>query len=385
MKKIKAGIVGMGFIAGSHIDAVRRIGFAEWAAAAGTGSNHALSRSKAEANFIPKYYESVDELLLDPEISVVHNCTSNHLHHEINEKIIKAGKHVFSEKPLARTVGESESLLELLREHPEITHGMNFNYRMNPLVQEMKNKVSHGEIGQPKLIHGSYLQDWLLYDTDYNWRLEPDIGGPSRAIADIGSHWMDAAQVVTGGKIVEVCADLVTVWPVRKQPKTTIETFAVHTDGEFVDKAIDTEDYGAVMFRMDNGIRGVFYVSQVSAGRKCHFNLELNGSQASLYWNQEEADRMWMGFRDQDNRTVIRNPNLMHAESRHYASLPAGHPEGWNDALKNNVHSFYEFISEGKSLKQDRPDFATFEDGHYLMRITEAILTSSRSKSWVQV
>ncbi|WP_372634164.1 Gfo/Idh/MocA family protein [Cohnella sp.] len=382
---MKAGIIGMGFIAGSHIDAVRRLGFAEWAAAAGTGTHHELSRQKAEAHYIPRYYESVDDMLLDPEIEVVHNCTANHLHLEMNEKIIKAGKHVFSEKPLAKSVRESERLLSLLQDHPEVTHGMNFNYRMNPLVQEMKHKVRSGQIGQPRLIHGSYLQDWLLLDTDYNWRLDPEFGGDSRAIADIGSHWMDAAQVVIGGKIIEVCADLVTVWPVRKKPATAIETFAVQASASYEEKSIVTEDYGSVLFRMDNGVSGVFYVSQVSAGRKCHFNLEVNGSQASLYWNQEDADRMWMGFRDEDNRSIMRSPNRLHEQARHYSSLPSGHPEGWNDALKNNVYSFYKFVAERKSLKTEACDFATFEDGHYIMKLIEAILESHRSKGWVKV
>jgi len=385
MRKLKAAIVGMGFIAGSHIDAVRRLGFAEVVAAAGTGPNPAQSRKKAADFYIPKYYDTLDELLLDKDIDVIHNCTPNHLHLEVNERIIQSGKHVFSEKPLAVTSAESARQLELLKEHPGITHGVNFNYRMNPLVQEMKHKVRRGEIGRPRLIHGSYLQDWLLYDTDYNWRLESGLSGPSRAIADIGSHWMDGAQIIAGGRIVEVCADLVTVIPTRKKPNGQIETFAVNTNAEYTDKAIDTEDYGAVMFRMDNGVSGVFHVSQVSAGRKCHFNYEINGSEASLYWNQETADQMWMGFRDEANRLVMRDPKLIADQAQHYTSLPAGHPEGWNDAMKNNVYSFYKFIAEGKRIGVDSCDFATFEDGHAMMRLIDAVLESHIRKTWVAI
>ena len=383
MARIKVGIIGMGFIGISHIEAVRRIGFADLIAVA--DSNNDLAMKRAADYCIPKCYNSIEELLSDEDITVVHNCTPNNLHLEINEKIIKAGKHVFSEKPLGRTSDESYKMIELLDANKNLAHAVNFNYRMNPLVQEMKNKVKNGEIGVPRLIHGSYLQDWLLFDTDYNWRLEPEINGPSRAIADIGSHWMDCIQTVTGGKITEVCADLLTVLPVRKKPKNQVETFSVNTGSEFEEKKISTEDYGAVLFKMDNGIHGVFYVSQVSAGRKCGLNFEIDGSKASLYWNQETADHMWMGFRDRDNSQVMRNPNLMTPEARQYTYLAAGHPEGWNDALKNNIYSFYRFISEGKLIDKDACDFATFYDGHYIMKIVEAILKSNETKQWERV
>jgi predicted dehydrogenase len=199
LKRIKAGIIGTGYIGISHIEAIRRIGFAELVAV--TDSNTALARRKAEENYIPRCYDSVDELLADPEIEVVHNCTPNSLHHEINEKVIRSGKHLFSEKPLARSSAESGSLVKLLAQHPDVVAAVNFNYRMNPLVQEMRQRVAKGDIGKVTLAHGSYLQDWLLYDTDYNWRLEPEVCGVSRCIADIGSHWMDAVQHVTGAKI----------------------------------------------------------------------------------------------------------------------------------------------------------------------------------------
>lgn len=383
MRRIKAGIIGMGFIGVSHLEGIRRIGFAELVAIA--DSNYELARRRAEEYCIPRCYKTVEELLDDDEITVIHNCTPNNLHLEINEKIIRAGKHIFSEKPLARTCDESSKMVKLLEENKNIVHAVNFNYRMNPLVQEMKNKIKNGQIGVPKLIHGSFLQDWLLYETDYNWRLEPEINGPSRAVADIGSHWMDCVQAVTGAKIVEVCADLLTVLPTRKKSKTQVETFSVSTGGEYEEKDITTEDFGAVLFKMDNVAHGVFYVSQVSAGRKCYLNFEVNGSLSSLYWNQETADHMWLGFRDRDNCQVIRNPNLLSAEARQYTHLAAGHPEGWNDALKNNIQSFYKFIAEEKCIDRDYCDFATFIDGHYIMKLTEAILESNRTRQWVKV
>lgn len=383
MAMIKAGIIGMGYIGVSHIEALRRIGFVDLVAVADV--NYNLAKKKAEEYHIPKCYTTVDELLADDEIKVVHNCTPNNLHLEINEKIIKAGKHIFSEKPLAKTSEESAKMLELLNQNKNIVAGVNFNYRMNPLVQEMKHKVKNGEIGTVRLVHGSYLQDWLLYETDYNWRIETEISGPSRCIADIGSHWMDAVQTITGAKIVEVCSDLVTVIPVRKKPKTQVETFSLNTNTEYEDREIKTEDYGAVLFKMDNGVHGVFYVSEVSAGRGCYFNFEIDGSKASMYWNQETADHMWMGFRDKDNLQIMRNPNIMYPEAKQYSYLAKGHPEGWNDAFKNNIYSFYKYIADGKVMGKDPCDFATFEEGHYLIKLTEAILKSNEKRQWVKV
>ncbi len=383
MKPIKAGIIGMGYIGVSHIESVRRIGFTELVAVADI--NYELAQKKAEENLVPRCYPTVDDLLADPEIQVIHNCTPNHLHLEVNSKIIRSGKHVFSEKPLARNSAESAQLVALVEANPQIVHGMNYNYRMNPLVQEMKHKVRQGEVGAVRLVHGSFLQDWLLYETDYNWRIEPEISGPSRCVADIGSHWMDSVQVVTGARIVEVCADLLTAFPVRKKPKGQVETFAVNVNAEYEEKQVATEDYGAVLFKMDNGAHGVFHVSEISAGRKVFLNFEINGTDASLYWNQENADQMWVGYRNQDNRLVMRNPNLMHPQARPYTYLAAGHPEGWNDAMRNNVFAFYQFIREGRRIGEHPCDFATFQDGHYLVRLVEAILESNASRRWVKV
>ena len=360
--KIKAGIIGMGYIGLSHIEAIRRIGFAEVVAVADT--NFSLARKKSEEYNILKCYETVEDLLKDPEINVVHNCTPNNLHMEINEKIIKAGKHVLSEKPLTRTSKEASLLNELLEKNPAVKGCVNFNYRMNPLVQEIKQKIKKGDIGRPYLVHGSYLQDWLLYDTDYNWRIEPEMNGPSRCIADIGSHWMDAVQTVLDSKITEVCADLATVIPFRKKPVLQTETFSRNTATEYEEIQIETEDYGAVLFKMENGVHGVFYVSEVSAGRGCYFNFEIDGQKASLYWNQETCDNMWMGFRDNANLQIIRAPNNITAEAGSYTYLAKGHPEGWNDAFKNNILGFYK-----KIIDNDAPiDYATFKDGEYIIQ-----------------
>lgn len=383
MKRIRAGIIGTGYIGVSHIEAIRRIGFGELVAVA--DMNAGLARRKAEEYCVPRCCNTVEELLRDTDIDIVHNCTPNNLHYEINRKVIAAGKHLLSEKPLARTSAESGALVRLLEDYPGTVAAVNFNYRMNPLVQEMRRRIAAGRIGRVTLVHGSYLQDWLLYPTDYNWRLEPEACGPSRCVADIGSHWMDAVQHVTGARIVEVCADLVTVIPVRKKPKTQVETFSVAEDAEYEDREIVTEDYSAALFKMENGAHGVFYVSEVSAGHGCFFNFEIDGSEASLRWNQQTADEMWMGFRDADNLRVMRNPNSLSPEAKEYAYLAKGHPEGWNDAFKNNIYSVYRYIADGKRLGRDACDFATFAEAHRIIRLTEAIVESGRTRGWVTV
>lgn len=376
--KLRTGIIGMGYIGESHIDAVRRIGLCRLAAVADT--NAPLARVKADLYGVDRCYNSVDEMLTDPDIDVIHNCTPNNLHTEINRRIIAAGKHLFSEKPLAKTYAEAAELVEFAK-NSGVVCGVNFNYRMNPMVQEMRSRIARGDIGSVRIISGSYQQDWLLYDTDYNWRLEPDIAGISCCVADIGSHWMDAVQHITDSRITEVMADLVTFIPYRKKPKNQRETFAGSLTADYETVKIENEDYGAVLFKTDSGASGVFHVSEVSAGHGCYFGIEVNGSKASLRWNQEENDRLWMGFRDDDNRCIIRNPHTMAPEARRHTSLAMGHPEGWNDAFRGNIAAFYTCIAEG----ENKGDFATLEQAAYIVRLTEAIVESSRTRSWVSV
>jgi len=380
MAKIKVGIIGMGYIGESHIEAVRRIGCCELYAVADT--NTALAQAKAAYYGIEKCYASVEELLNDPEIDAVHNCTPNFLHLAINKKIIASGKHLLSEKPLCTTYEEAKELVELKKQYPDTVAAVNFNYRLNPMVQEIKNRIADGKIGDVRIMTGSYQQDWLLHDTDYSWRLEPEVAGNSCAIADIGSHWMDAVQHVTGHRITEVMADLKTVIPVRKKPKKQTETFTSNVPTEFDAVEVKNEDYGAVMFHTDKGAVGVYHVSELAAGHGCYFNFEINGSKASLKWNQEENDRLWMGMRDDDNRLIIRNPNTISPAAREHTALAMGHPEGWNDAFKGNIAAFYQYILNGK---QGKPVFATLEDAAYTVKLTEAVVRSSKEHKWIQV
>jgi predicted dehydrogenase len=383
MQKLKVGIIGAGYIGDSHIEAIRRVGLPELTAIADV--NYNLAKSKADAFGVEKCYKSLDDLIADEEINVIHNCTPTHLHLEINEKIIKAGKHVFSEKPLGRTSAESLQMVELLKKYPDTVAGVNFCYRMNGLMQDAKNRIAAGEIGKPYLVHGVYLQDWLLYETDYNWRIEPAYTGVSRCVGDIGSHWMDLAQVLTGSKIVEVCANTVIALPARKKPAGVVETFAVNADQNYTEVNVETEDYAGVLIKFDCGASGVFQCSEISAGRKCFIDIEIDGSKASFQWNQQTSDQMWKGNRDSNNEQIMRNPNLAFGGARKYSHLAAGHPEGWNDAFKNNLDAYYHFILDGKKAGKDPCDFATFEEAHYLMRLTEAVIKSGKEKRWVKL
>ncbi len=380
MKKIKVGIIGMGYIGESHIEAVRRIGCCELYAVADT--NAELARAKAEYYGIERCYASVEELLADPNIDAVHNCTPNFLHLAINKEIIKSGKHLLSEKPLCTTYEEAAELVELKKQYPNSVAAVNFNYRLNPMVQEMRSRIADGKIGDVRIITGSYQQDWLLYDTDYSWRLEPEVSGKSCAIADIGSHWMDSIQHVTGHKITEVMADVKTMIPVRKKPKKQVGTFSNNTPSEYDEVEIQNEDYGAVMFHTDKGATGVYHVSELAAGHGCYLNYEINGSKASFRWSQEENDKLWMGLRSDDNRYIIRDPNALSPEAKQYSALAMGHPEGWNDAFKGNIYAFYKYIEDGM---QGEPVFATLEQATYIVKLTEAVIESSNKKSWVKV
>ena len=384
MRTIKVGIIGTGFIGPAHVEALRRLGSVEVVGLA--ESNPELAKEKAKLLGIPQAHGDYKDLLKDGRIEAIHNCTPNFVDFKINKDVIAAGKHLVSEKPLAMNSKESAELVRLAKK-AGVLNGINFNYRFYPLIQHARALIADKKAGDVRLVHGSYLQDWLLFDTDYNWRLEPAVGGKSRAVADIGSHWCDLIQHVTGLKIVEVMADLSTVIPVRKKPKTTIETFAGKAlkPSDYDHMKIATEDYASVLFRFDNGARGVFTVSQVSPGRKNRLYFEIDGSYHSMVWDQEKPEEMWMGYRDRPNELLVKDPSLLHPQAKPYAHYPGGHPEGYPDGPKNFFRNFYQWVAEGKVPAKGQADFATFEDGHCEILICEAILKSAKQKKWVKV
>jgi predicted dehydrogenase len=385
MKRIGMGIVGAGFVGPHHLDAVRRLGYVDVVAIA--GSSEATAAKKAESLGVPKAYGSFEALLDDPDVQVVHNATPNYLHFPVNAAAIAKGKHVVSDKPLAMTAAEAKTLLDQATK-AGIVHAVTFNYRGNPLVQQARHLIARGDLGKPTFVHGHYLQDWLLKDTDYSWRLEPDKGGASSALGDIGSHWCDLAQHVSGLRITEVLADITTTIKQRKRPKGSREAFAAAGQGEQYDLVdIKVEDLASVLVRFDNGAKGAFSVGQVCAGHKNDVVLEVCGSTSSLKWRQEHQNELWFGHRDQPNQILQKDPGLMDPEVRGYAHLPGGHQEAWADAFCNLMRDIYGFIAAGKKPSEAHPPaFATFEDGYRANVIVETILASAKNGSvWTKV
>jgi predicted dehydrogenase len=379
------GIVGAGFVGPHHVDAVRRLGFVDVVAVA--GSTEASARKKADAIGARKAYGSYEALLDDPDVQVVHNATPNYLHYPVNAAALARGKHVISDKPLAMSAAEARQLVEQARK-AGVVNAVTFNYRGNPLVQQARHAIARGDIGKPNFLVGYYLQDWLLKDTDYSWRLEPEKGGASSALGDIGSHWCDLAQHISGLRITHVLGDITTVIPKRKRPKGSREAFQAATgQEEFELVEIKVEDLASVLLRFDNGAKGSFSVGQVCAGHKNDLVLEICGAKTSLRWRQEHQNELWLGHRDSPNQILQKDPSLMDAEVRHYAHLPGGHQESWADAFSNLMRDIYGFIADGKKPGDAHPPaFATFEDGYRANVIVEAILDSAKKGSvWTKV
>lgn len=381
-KKLRIGVIGVGFIGPAHMEAMRRLGHEVVAVAE---YSQELADQAAERFLIPKAYRNWKELVADPDIDVVHIASPNHLHYEHAKGALEAGKHVVCEKPLAMTAEESTELVRLAKEK-RLVNAVNFNIRFYPLVHEAKARIESGELGRKLyVIQGSYLQDWLLLDTDWNWRLEPELGGELRAVADIGSHWMDLVTFVTGSRITSVFADFETFLPVRRKPKKKIDTFGgkLEVDIEYEEKPIYTEDYATVLIKFDNGSRGVMTVSQVSSGRKNRLFFEINGSDSSLIWDSETPNQLMIGHRSELNQVMIKDPSLMTNSAQWTASYPGGHTEGFPDTFKQLQTAVYRYISAGDFEKE--PDFPTFIDGHHLILVDEAILKSAKENRWVDV
>ena len=375
MKRIGMGLVGPGFVGAHHIDAVRRLGFVDVVAIA--ASSDASARRKAEAFGVPKAYGSFEALAADPDVQVVHNTTPNYLHLPVILAALAQRKHVISDKPLATTAADARRLFEVAQQ-AGVVHAVTFNYRGNPLVQQAREMIAAGELGPLHFVHGAYLQDWLLEPTDFSWRLEPDKGGASSAIGDIGSHWCDLVQHVAGQRIVEVLADLTTVIRTRLKPTSATEAFAA-SSGEREPVTITSEDLATVLVRFDGGARGSVSVGQVCAGHKNGLWFEINGRRASLRWLQERQNELWVGRRDGPNGILLKDPPLLKPVASGYTHLPGGHQEGWSDAFFNVIRDVYGVIAGDRRPADARPPaFATFEDGYHSACVVDAILESHR-------
>ncbi len=382
MEKVKVGVIGTGFIGPAHIEALRRLGNIEVAALAECSEE--VAKSKAEMLGIEKYYGDYKLLLKDGDIQSVHHiCSPNYLHFQMAKEALEAGKHTICEKPLAISVAEAEELVELA-DKTGLVNAVNFNIRYYPLMRQVKAMVEKGDAGDILAIQGSYLQDWLFYQTDYNWRLEPEMSGQSRAIADIGSHWMDLIESITGLKIVEVCADFATFHKIRKKPLKPIETYAgkVLQPEDYEDMAINTEDYATVLFRLENDGRGVMTVNQVAAGRKNRLYFEIDGSKQSIAWESETPNQIWIGRRDGNNELMMRDPSLVYPECQGVIDYPGGHNEGFPDTFKQLLKEVYAHITgKGAGIAS----YPTFKDGLRELVLCEKILESNKNRAWVKV
>jgi len=377
--QIGAAVIGSGFIGTVHIEALRRLGVQVHGLLGSTPERGAAS---AERIGVAKAYSGLEDLLADDRVEVVHVTSPNHLHHPQVREILAAGRHVVCEKPLAMTSEESAELVELAA-HSGRVNAVNFNIRFYPLNQHVNELVAGGGVGDVRLVSGHYFQDWLLLETDWNWRLEPRLGGSLRAVGDIGSHWLDLMAFATDLRITEVMADLHTFIPTRKQPAGPVETFSTQRAAETVEREIGTEDTAVILLRFENGARGTVAISQLAPGRKNSLQYEIDGSTAAVAWDSEQPDQLWIGHRETTNEILIRNPALMGAAGRAAAALPGGHVEGFADTFRALFSAVYADVGAG--APSDRPVYPTFADGHDEMLVGDAVAASARSGRWTAV
>lgn len=380
LSEIKAGVVGVGFIGVAHVEALRRIGVDVVGV---VGSSPERARVKADAANLPSVYDGVEALAADPAIDVIHIASPNHAHAGQVRMVLDAGKHVVCEKPLALTSEDTADLVERAAASG-LVNAVCFNIRFYPNCHQARAMVVGGAIGAPRLIAGSYLQDWLLLDTDWNWRLEPLKAGGLRAVADIGSHWLDLARFITGATVTEVMADLHTFVPVRKHPPGPVETFAVGgADEELIEEEMSSDDAAGILLRFDNGGRGAVTISQVSAGRKNSVSIEVDGSEAALSWFSENPDHLWIGHRGRPNEILQRDPALAGPEAAKVIGYPGGHVEGYPDTFRALFAEVYADVAAGGPSAV--PTYPTFADGHDALLVTEAVARSSKEQRWVRV
>lgn len=379
MKKLRAGVVGIGFIGAVHIEQLRRLGNVDVVAI----TDSVDPQKKAESLCVPKGYDNYREMIDNEQLDCIHICTPNNTHYEIAVYALEHGVHVVCEKPMTCTVEEARKMRDLAKEKG-LLGAMNFNCRFYPMAYQMRQMVKSGEVGEIYTIHGGYLQDWLYYDTDYSWRLEPEASGASRAFADIGSHWIDLVEYVTGHRVVEVLADFEIFHKTRKKPLKPIDTYSgmALRPEDYQEVPIETEDYATVLFHLDNGAHACCNISQVFAGRKNQMLVSVAGSKCSMHWDSENSNALWVGRRETRNGELVKDPSILDDKTKTVISYPGGHVEGFPDTFKQNFKQIYAKIASGDTSPGD---FATLDDGLREMLLCEKIIQSAKERRWVSV
>ncbi len=379
MKQFRTGIIGVGFIGAAHVEQLRRLGNVDVVAIADAVD----AQKKADSLFVPKGYADYKEMIDKENLDCIHICTPNDTHYNIAMYAIEKGVNVVCEKPMTCTLEEADGLCKAAKAKG-IVNAMNFNCRFYPMAYQMREMVKSGELGNVYTIHGGYLQDWLFLDTDYNWRLEPEASGASRAFGDIGSHWIDLVEFITGLKVVEVLADFAIFHKTRKKPLKPIDTYSgmALRPEDYKEMPIATEDYATVLFHFDNGAHGCCNISQVYAGRKNQMIVSIAGSKGSAHWDSENSNAVWLGRREAFNGEAVKDPSLLSKGTGEVTSYPGGHVEGFPDTFKQNFKKIYKAIAEHDTLIND---FATFEAGRREMELCEKIVESAQKRAWVKI
>lgn len=378
MRRIKTAVIGAGFMGKVHSEMIRRLGNVDIIWVAGVSEEEA--RRFGESIGVEKTTSDFRRILADPEVEAVHVCTPNVLHHPIAKAALEAGKAVLCEKPLTMNLPEAKELVALA-EKTGLANCTNHNLRYYPVVQHIRQMIAAGELGEILVVQGTYSQDWLLYETDYNWRVHAKENGPLRVVGDIGSHWMDMIQHLTGLSITALCADTMIFHKTRKRPRFEVEAFAgkMLKAEDLEEVAIDTEDFGMVLLHLGDRCRGAYTVSQVSAGNKNRFHFEIYGTKGGVMWNQERPDELWIGHRNAPNQIIVKDPSLLAPAAATFADLPGGHSEGYDDSHKQVYRRFYRKVADPAAAV----DYPTFADGCRGMFLLEKVIESVARRGWV--
>ena len=378
-KRLKTAVVGTGFMGRVHLEQLRRVESVDVVAVAG---RELKSAQKLAAGYGVEATDDYRKLLSDSTLDAVHICTPNAMHYQMVKDALQAGKNVLCEKPVTTTAEEGQELLALARK-TGLRNCVCHNLRYYPMVQQMRRMREAGELGEVLVAQGTYSQDWMLYPTDWNWRVDPKVSGASRVMGDIGSHWFDMIEHLTGLRVKSLCADFQTFHPTRKKPKRSVETFTgkLPSAEDVDDYPVTTEDFGTVIFHLGEKARGCMTASQVSAGNKNAFKFEIYGTKSSVAWNQERPDELWIGHRNDPNQIIVKDPSLLLDGARPYADLPGGHSEGYDDTFKQVFRRFYQSIADPSAP----PEYPQIADGLRQMNLLQAEFESNRTRRWVDV